>query len=130
MGTTLTDLKDALFAHNPERYLHVYHWDSGAELVLNSAAAANLGAAVGAGLTRRIREITVRNTAQAGTVITLSVGGVNRLSFDVPMGTTRVWYSEDGRLFTAGEQVQIASSAAGAGTQTYVTASGVEAAQT
>ena len=112
---------------NPQRFLHNYHWDSGEELVLASATAQNLGAPVAAGRTRRIREITVRNTAQANTVITLSVDTTNRLSFDVPSQTTRVWSSEDGRAFTSGQQVKIASSGAGAGTQTYITASGVEA---
>lgn len=110
-----------------ERYLHTYHWDSGTELVLNAAAAVNLGAAVGAGLTRRIREITVRHTGQTNTVITLSVGGVNRLSFDVPAQTTRTWSSQDGRAFVAAAQPQIASSAAAGGSETYITAAGVEA---
>lgn len=122
--------EDAGTHTNPEKWLHDNHWDSGAELVLNAAAAVNLGAAVGAGLTRRIREITVRNTAQANTVITLSVGGVNRLSFDVPTQTTRTWSSQDGRAFVAAAQPQIASSAAAVGTETYVTASSVEAAPT
>ena len=114
---------------NPEQWLHNFHWDSGVETVLNAAAAVNFGAVVAAGLARRVREITVRNLSQAATVITLSVGGVNRLSFDVPGNTTRTWSSEDGRAFTAGQQVQIASSAAGVGSETFVTASGVEAAQ-
>ena len=114
---------------NPELWDHLYHWESGAETVLNAAAAVNFGAAVAAGLARRVREITVRNSSQNATVVTLSVGGVNRLSFDVPANTTRVWYSQDGRLFAAASQPQIASSAAAAGQETYVTASGVEAAQ-
>ena len=108
-------------------WLHRNHWDSGAELVLNAVGAQNLGAAVAAGATRRIREISVRNTAQANTVVTLSVGGVNRLSFDVPAQTTRVWYSDNGREFTAAQQPQIASSAAAVGAETYISASGVEA---
>ena len=114
---------------NPEAWLNNHHWDSGAELVLNAAAAVNLGAAVAAGVVRRIREITVRNTAQANTVITLSVGGVNRVSFDVPAQATRTWSSQDGRLFVAAAQPQIASSAAAAGQETFITAAGVEAAQ-
>jgi len=114
---------------NPEQWLNDNHWDSGAEVVLNAVAAVNLGAAVAAGVVRRIREITVRNTSQANTVVTLSVGAVNRLSFDVPANTTRVWYSDNGRLFVAASQPLIASSAAAAGQETYITASGVEAAQ-
>lgn len=124
------DVEDTGLNTNPARYLQIWHWDSGTELVLNAAAAVNLGAAVGAGLMRRIREITVRNAAQANTVITLSVGGVNRLSFDVPAQTTRTWSSEDGRAFVAASQPQIASSAAAGGSETYITASGIEAAPT
>lgn len=114
---------------NPERWLHDNHWDSGVELVLNAAAAANLGAAVGAGVTRRIRSITVRNTAQANTVITLSqvAPAQNRLSFDVPAQSTRTWSEQDGVEFLATVQVQIASSAAVAGQETYIHAAGDEA---
>jgi len=117
---------------NPERWLHDNHWDSGAELVLNAVAAVNLGAAVAAGATRRIRSITVRNTAQANTVITLSqlLPLQNRVSFDVPAQTTRVWpgsNEKDGVEFVAGVQVQISSSAAAGGAETYISASGVEA---
>ena len=114
---------------NPERWMHDHHWDSGAELVLNAAAAVNLGAAVGAGATRRIRAITVRNMAAANTVITLSQTGPaqNRVSFDVPAKTTRTWSEQDAVEFLAGVQVQIASSAAVAGSETYIHASGVEA---
>ena len=115
---------------NPERWLHDHHWDSYTQLVLNAAAPQNLGIAVPAGLWRRIREITVRNTAQANTVITLSGAGVNRLSFDVPAQTTRTWSSQDGRAFGAGQQPQISSSAAAVGSETYITASGVIAAMT
>lgn len=114
---------------NPEQWLHDHHWDTPAEIVLAAAAAVNMGAAVAAGRVRRIREITVRNTAQANTVITLSVAGVNLLSFDVPQGTTRTWSSDNGRDFAAGSIPQIASSGAGVGTETFVSASGVEAAQ-
>ena len=114
---------------NPEQWLHDNHWDSDAEVVLNAAAAVNLGAAVAAGVVRRVKEITVRNTSQTDTVVTLSVGGVNRVSFDVPANTTRTWSSQDGRLFAAASQPQIESSAAAVGSETYVTAAGVEAEQ-
>jgi len=114
---------------NPERWLHDNHWDNGAELVLNAAAAVNLGAAVGAGATRRIRSITVRNTALVNTVITLSQAAPaqNRVSFDVPAQTTRVWSEQDAVEFLAAVQPQIASSAAAVGAETYIHASGVEA---
>lgn len=114
---------------NPERWLHDNHWDNGVELVLNAAAAANLGVAVGAGVTRRVRSITVRNTALVNTVITLSqvAPAQNRVSFDVPAQTTRVWSEQDAVEFLAGVQVQIASSAAAAGAETYIHAAGVEA---
>lgn len=114
---------------NPERWMHDHHWDSGAELVLNAAAAVNIGAAVAAGAKRRIRSITVRNTALANTVITLSqlLPLQNSVSFDVPAQTSRTWSEEDAIEFLAGVQVQISSSAAAAGAETYIHASGVEA---
>lgn len=114
---------------NPERWLHDNHWDSGAELVLNAAAAANLGAVVGAGATRRVRNITVRNTALVNTVITLSqlLPLQNRVSFDVPAQTTRTWSEQDAVEFAAGVQPQILSSAAAVGAETYIHAAGVEA---
>ena len=114
---------------NPERWLHDNHWDSGVELVLNAAAAVNLGAAVAAGNTRRVRSITVRNTALVNTVITLSqaVPAQNRISFDVPAQGTRVWSEQDAVEFLAGVQSQIASSAAAVGAETYIHAAGVEA---
>jgi len=114
---------------NPERWLHDHHWDNGAELVLNAAAAANLGVLVAAGAKRRIRAITVRNAALVNTVITLSQLSPfqNRVSFDVPAQTSRTWSEQDAIEFLAGVQVQISSSAAAAGAETYIHASGVEA---
>lgn len=128
-GTLELITQDTGLNTNPERWLHDNHWDSGVEIVLVAAAAVNLGAAVGAGVTRRIREITVRNAAQANTVITLSDAGGDRLSFDVPAQSTRTWSSQDGREFAAASQPQIASSAAAAApAQTFITATGVESA--
>lgn len=122
------DVQDTGLNTNPERWLNDNHWDNGIEIVLVAAAAVNLGAAVGAGVIRRIREISVRNAGQVNTVITLSDAGGNRLSFDVPSQTTRTWSSQDGREFAAASQPQIASSAAAAApAQTFITASGVEA---
>jgi len=116
---------------NPERWLQDNHWDSGLELVLNAAAAVNLGVAVAAGAARRVRSITVRNTALVNTVITVSqlvVGAGNRFSFDVAAQSTRVWSEQDGILVPATGQVQISSSAAAAGAESYIHAAGVEAA--
>lgn len=109
--------------------MHDHHWDNGAELVLNAAAPANLGAAVAAGAKRRIRAITVRNAGVVNTVITVSqvLPAQNSVSFDVPAQTTRTWSEQDGAEFLAGVQVQISSSGAAAGGETYIHASGVEA---
>lgn len=122
------DVEDTGVNTNPERWLNDNHWDSGVELVLVAAAAVNLGAAVGAGVIRRIREISVRNAGQVNTVITLSDAGGDRLSFDVPAASTVTWSSQDGREFAAASQPQIASSAAAAAPgETFITAAGVEA---
>jgi len=128
MGTILGQTRDPARS-NSEKWLHDNHWDSGAELVLNAAAAVNLGVAVAAGATRRVRSITVRNTAQANTVITLSqlLPLQNRVSFDVPAQTARTWSEQDGVEFAAGVQPQISSSAAAVGAESYIHAVGVEA---
>ncbi|GAH12697.1 unnamed protein product [marine sediment metagenome] len=111
-----------------ESWLQDNQWDNGAELVLTSEVAVNLGAVVAAGKKRRIRIITVRNTSTSNTVITLSQvdPAENRKSFDVPAQTTRIWSEQDGVAFLAGVQVQISSSAAAVGAETYITATGVE----
>jgi len=117
---------------NPQRFLHNYHWGSGAEVDLDAAATPeSLGAAVATGRVRRIREITVRHAGSGNTVITLGVnlGDANeeiRLTFDVPAQTTRVWSSEDGRSFSAGEQPEVQTSNVTGG-HSYVTAAGIEA---
>jgi len=111
-----------------ERYLHQNHWQSD-EVTISVAGAAgqqNLGSAVPAGKTRRIREITVRHAGSNDTVVTVLVGSTVKLSLDVPAGTTRVWSSEDGRMFSAGEQPIVQSSDVTGG-NTYVSAAGVEA---
>jgi len=112
-------------------WLHRNHWEpAGGEVTIAAAGAAgeqNLGGAVPAGVTRRIREITVRHAGTANTVVTLLVaGGANRLTIDVPAQTTRVWSSEDGREFTAGQQPAVQTSSV-VGGNTYVSAAGVEA---
>jgi hypothetical protein len=114
---------------NPEKYLHDNHWE--AEEVTISAAGAggqqNLGAVVGTGLTRRIRELTIRHAGTNNTVVTLLIaGGATKVTIDVPAQSTRVWSSQDGREFAAGEQSACQSSDVTGG-NTFISASGVEA---
>ncbi len=130
MGYPPQGTEDSGTHTNPEKYLHDNHWDSGVELVLVAAGAQNLGTAVGAGVTRRIRSITIYNGAAVDTLVTLSqvAPAQNRLPpILVPAGTTRTWNDQDGVKFLAGVQVQIASSAGGVGAETHITAAGVEA---
>jgi len=116
-----------------EIWVHDKHWGGGAQLDLDAAATPqSLGAAVTAGETRRVREITVRHAGSNNTVVELGVdlGGVGeevKLIIDVPANTTRVWSSEDGRMFGEGEQPEIQTSDVTGG-HTFVSASGVEAA--
>jgi hypothetical protein len=80
-------------------------------------------------MARRIREITIRHTGTNNTVVTLKVAGVGgavKLTIDVPAQTTRVWSSQDGRKFVAGEQPAVQSSDVTGG-NTYISAAGVEA---
>ena len=112
---------------NPERWLHDHHWE--AEQVTIAVAGAlgeqNLGTAVATG-TRRIREITIRHAGTNNTVVTLLIaGGAIKLTIDVPAQTTRVWSSEDGKVFTSGQQPAVQTSDVTGGS-TYVSAAGVE----
>lgn len=117
---------------NASKYLQDNHWEPTAEVTINQTGQVgeqNLGAAVATGATRRIREITVRHDGTNATVITLKVAGVGGrvvLTFDVPAQTTRVWSSEDGRVFQAGEQPAVQSSDVTGG-NTYVSVAGIEA---
>ena len=114
---------------NPARWLHENHWDSDEVTIAVAGAGGeqNLGAVVGAGLSRRIREITIRHAGTNNTVVTLLIaGGVARLTIDVPAQTTRVWSSEDGRVFTTTQQPAVQTSDITGG-GTYVSAAGVEA---
>ena len=114
---------------NPERWLHENHWESGEVTIAVAGAGGqqNLGAVVGAGASRRVREITIRHAGSNNTVVTLLIaGGATRLTIDVPAQTTRVWNSEDGRVFTAGQQSAVQTSDITGGS-TFVSASGVEA---
>lgn len=113
---------------NPSQWLQTHHWEAD-EVTIAAAGAGgqqNLGAVVGAGLTRRIREITIRHAGTANTVVTILIGVVPKLTVDVPAQTTRVWSSEDGVAFTATQQPVIQTSNVTAGS-TYVSARGVEA---
>ncbi len=114
---------------NPARWLHENHWDCDQVTVAVAGAPGqqNLGVTVVAGLTRRIREITIRHAGTNNTVVTLLIaGGAIRLTIDVPAQTTRVWSSEDGRVFTAG-QISAVQTSDIAGGSTFVSASGLEA---
>lgn len=114
---------------NPERWLHVNHREAN-EVTINAAGVGgqqNLGGVVPAGVTRRIRELTIRHAGTNNTVVTLLIaGGVTKVTIDIPAQTTRVWSSQDGREFAAGEQPAVQSSDVTGG-NTYVSASGVEA---
>jgi hypothetical protein len=128
MGTILGQGRVATDC-NPEDWLHQHHWE--AEQVTIAAAGVggqqNLGVVVPAGLTRRIREITIRHAGTSNTVVTLLIsGGATKLTIDVPAQTTRVWSSQDGREFAAGEQSAVQSSDVTGG-NTFISASGVEA---
>lgn len=114
---------------NPERYRQDNHWE--AEQVTITVAGVpgqqNLGAAVSAGMTLRIREITIRHAGTNNTVVTLLVAGGNtKVTIDVPASTTRVWSSQDGREFTATQQPAVQTSDVTGGS-TFISATGVEA---
>jgi len=117
---------------NPERWLHIHHWQTPAEVVVAVAGAPgeqNLGVVVPAGQTRRIREITIRHAGTNNTVVTLKISGVGAatvLTIDVPAQSTVTWSSQDGREFAAGTIPAVQTSDITGGS-TYVSASGVEA---
>lgn len=125
---TSTKTEDTGLHTNPARWLHQYHWESG-EVTIAAAGAGgqqNLGAVVATGATRRIREITIRHAGTNNTVVTLLIAaGATRLTIDVPAQTTRVWSSEDGRVFLATVQSAVQTSDVTGGS-TFVSASGVE----
>jgi len=116
---------------NPELWLHNNHWNPAAEITIAAAGAGGeqaLGAAVGAGVTRRIREVTIRHEGTNNTVVSIldASGGNILLSIDVPAQTTRTWSSQDGRAVAATLQPVVQTSDVTGGS-TYVSASGVEA---
>lgn len=113
---------------NPERWLHEYHWDCDEVTIaaVGVGGQQNLGAVVGAGLMRRIREITIRHAGTNNTVVTLLIAaGATRLTIDVPAQSTVVWSSQDGREFAAAQQPAVQTSDVTGGS-TFVSASGVE----
>lgn len=119
---------------NPERYLQIYHWNTAAEVTIAAAGAGgqqNLGAAVAAGRTRRIKEVTVRHAGSNNTVVTIydANGGNIILTIDCPAQSTRTWSSQDGRAVVATLQPVIRTSDVTGGS-TFVSAAGVEAAPT
>ena len=114
---------------NSEQWLHENHWDCNEVTVTPAGAPGqqNLGAAVPAGQTRRIRELHVRHAGTNNTVVTLLIaGGAVRRSWDIPAQTTRTISSEDGWEFTAAQQPAVQTSDVTGGS-TYVGAEGVEA---
>ena len=116
---------------NPERWLHDNHWNPAAEITIAIAGAPGeqpLGAAVGAGVTRRIREVTIRHAGTNNTVVTIldATGGNILVSIDVPAQSTRTWSSQDGRLVAATLQPVVQTSDITGGS-TFVSAAGVEA---
>ena len=118
---------------NPERWLHLYHWNTPAEVTIAAAGAGgeqNLGGAVGAGLVRRIREVTVKHAGSNNPTVTNydANGGNLILTIDVPAQSTKLWSSQDGREVAATLQPVIQTSDV-VGGSTYVSAAGVECAQ-
>lgn len=116
---------------NPERWLQDNHWSMAAEVTIAVAGAPGeqpLGAAVGAGVVRRVREVTIRHAGTNNTVVSiLDVTAGNILvTIDVPAQSTRVWNSQDGRDIAATLQPVVQTSDVTGGS-TFVTASGVEA---
>lgn len=114
---------------NPERWLHENHWDCDQVTIAVAGAGGqqNLGAVVAAGITRRIREITIRHEGTNDTTVTLLIaGGAVRLTIRVPSQSTIVWSSQDGREFIAAQQPAVQTSDVTGGS-TFVSASGVEA---
>jgi hypothetical protein len=113
---------------NPSQWLQTHHWEADEVTVAAAGAGGqqSLGAAVGAGLTRRIREITIRHAGTNNTVVTILAGTTTKVTVDVPAQTTRVWSSEDGIAFAVGELSAVQTSDVTGGS-TYVSARGVEA---
>ena len=114
---------------NPERWLHDNNWEID-EVTIAAAGVGgeqNVGGAVPADETRRIREVSVRHAGTNNTVVTIldETGGNIKWSFDVPAQTTRVMSSQDGRAIE--ELLQpVAQSSDVTGGNTFVSLAGVE----
>lgn len=114
---------------NPEEFLQIFHWQANEVTVAVAGVGGqqSLGAAVGAGLTRRIRELHIRHAGSENTVVALViVGGAIVRSWDIPAQTTRVVSSVDGWAFVAGQTPAVRTSSI-AGGSTFVGAEGLEA---
>jgi len=111
---------------NPERYRQDNHWEAEEVEVDVAATDYDLGTSVAAGETLRIREITIRHEGTNNTVVTLLVGTTVKVTIDVTAQSTRVWSSQDGREFAAGEQPVVQTSDVTGGS-TFVSAVGIEA---
>jgi len=124
---------EELSSHS-ESFKHKYHWETPEEVQIIEAGQAgekNLGNPPSqADKYIRIKEITIRNSGSADTVIQLLAkynGNYDvKLSIDVPANTTRMWESEQGRKFTYGQQPVVRATVVSGGT-IFVSASGVEA---
>lgn len=128
-GRLLGITEDTGVNTNPERWLHDNHWELDAEIEIAVADTdENVGGAVPAGLTRRIREITIRHEGSANTVVTLfdAAAGNIKLSIDVTAQSTVTWSSQDGREIAATLQPVIQTSDITEGS-TFVSLAGVEA---
>lgn len=130
-GTFELTTQDTGLNTNPERWLQDNHWSTPAEVTIAAAGAPgeqNFGGAVGAGLVRRIREVSIRNEGSNATVVTIydATAGNILLTIDVPAATTIVWSSQDGRDVAATLQPVIRTSDVTGGS-TFVSGAGVEA---
>jgi len=114
---------------NPAKWLHDNHWDCDEQDIAANGVGGQqlLGVVVPVGKSRRIREVTIRHEGTNSTVVTMLIGkGATRLTVKVPASMSVLWSSEDGRVFTAGQQPAVQSSDVTGG-HTYVSAAGVEA---
>ena len=130
-GTFELTTQDTGLNTNPERWLQDNHWSTPAEVSIAAAGAPgeqNFGGAVGVGVVRRIREVSIRNAGSNATVVTLydATAGNILLTIDVPAATTIVWSSQDGRDVAATLQPVIRTSDVTGGS-TLVSGAGVEA---
>ncbi|MBA7468138.1 hypothetical protein ES707_03379 [subsurface metagenome] len=124
----ITNWEEIAHESNPERWLHDNHWEADEVTIAVAGVPGeqNLGVVVPAGVTQRIRELTIRHAGTNNTVVTLLIsGGATKITIDIPAQTTRVWSSQDGREFDPTEQPAVQTSDVTGGS-TYVSAGGVE----